>query len=63
MPLIDVVVFLIIVGLCLWLINTFIPMAESIKAILNVVVAIAACVWVLKAFGLWNQLLSYRITH
>lgn len=63
MPLIDVVVFLIIVGLCLWLINTFIPMAESIKAILNVVVAIAACVWVLKAFGLWNQLVNYRITH
>jgi hypothetical protein len=62
MPLIYVVLVLIIVGMALWLINTYIPMAGSIKTILNVVVVIAVAVWVLKAFGLWSQVTSYTIS-
>jgi len=61
MPLIYIVLVLIVVGMALWLINAYIPMAGSIKAILNVVVVIAVCVWVLQATGLWNQVLNYRI--
>ena len=45
-------------GVFLWLINTYIPMANSIKAILNVVVVVAACVWVLEAAGLWRPLVQ-----
>jgi predicted membrane protein len=62
MPLINIVVALIIVGVALWLINRFIPMASSIKTILNVVVVVAVGVWVLKAVGLWGQVTSYRIS-
>lgn len=61
MPLIYIILVLIIVGMALWLINAYIPMAGSIKAILNVVVVIAVCVWVLKAAGLWTDVLNYRI--
>ena len=61
MPLIYIVLVLIVVGMALWLINAYIPMAGSIKTILNVVVVIAVSVWVLKAAGLWNQVLNYRI--
>jgi hypothetical protein len=61
MPLVYIVLVLIVVGMALWLINSYIPMAGSIKAILNVVVVIAVCVWVLQATGLWPQVLSYRI--
>jgi predicted membrane protein len=61
MPLIYIVLVLIVVGMALWLINTYIPMARSIKSILNVVVVIAVCVWVLKALGLWTQVLNYRV--
>jgi predicted membrane protein len=61
MPLIYIVLVLIVVGMALWLINAYIPMAGSIKAILNVVVVIAVCVWVLQAVGLWNQVLNYRL--
>ena len=61
MPLLNVVVALIVVGVGLWLINRFIPMASSIKTILNVVVVIAVCVWVLQAVGLWGQVSSFRI--
>ena len=63
MPLINIVVALIVVGVALWLINTFIPMASGIKAILNVVVVVATSVWVLQAFGLWGRVTSYRLTH
>jgi hypothetical protein len=61
MPLIYIVLVLIVVGMALWLINAYIPMASSIKTILNAIVVIAVCVWVLKAAGLWTQLLNYRI--
>jgi hypothetical protein len=62
MPLINIVVVLIVVGVALWLINSFIPMAGSIKSILNVVVVIAVGVWVLKAVGMWDRVTSYRFT-
>ena len=61
MPLINIVVALVVVGVALWLINNFIPMASSIKSILNVVVVVAVVVWLLQAFGLWAQVTSYRV--
>jgi hypothetical protein len=61
MPLIYIVFVLIIVGMGLWLINNFVPMAGSIKSILNVIVVVAVCVWVLKSVGLWSELVNYRV--
>jgi hypothetical protein len=62
MPLINLVIALIIVGMGLWLINRFIPMASSIKTILNVVVVVAVGVWVLQATGLWGPISSFRLS-
>jgi hypothetical protein len=61
----DVVLGLIVVGMLLWLVNAYIPMAGGIKGLLNIVVMIACCVWVLKAFGLWDQLVRFSrdLTH
>jgi hypothetical protein len=61
MPLIDLIVPLIVVGVVLWLINRYIPMANSIKTILNVVVVVIVAVWVLQAVGLWSQLSTFRL--
>jgi len=63
MPLLNIAIALIVVGVALWLINNYIPMASSIKTILNVVVLVAVGVWVLKVFGLWGQVTNYRLTH
>jgi hypothetical protein len=52
---VDVVLGLIVVGMLLWLVNAYVPMAGSIKGLLNLVVLIACCIWVLQAFGLWGQ--------
>jgi predicted membrane protein len=62
MPLLNIVLTLIVVGVALWLVNRYIPMASSIKTILNVVVVVAVCVWVLQAVGLWGSISNYRIT-
>jgi hypothetical protein len=62
MPLINIAIALIVVGVALWLINNYIPMASSIKTILNVVVVVAVGIWVLKVFGLWGQVTNYRLT-
>jgi len=51
MSLITVVLTLIVVGVLLWLINTYIPMAASIKSILNFVVVVAVVLWLLYGFG------------
>ena len=60
MPLINIVIALIVIGVGLWLINSFIPMASSIKTILNVVV-VSVGVWVLQAVGMWGRVTSYRL--
>jgi len=55
MPLAQVLLTLIVVGVILWVINRFIPMASSIKSILNAVVVIAVLVWLLNVFGLLSS--------
>jgi predicted membrane protein len=62
MPLVNIVIALIVVGMVLYLINRFIPMASSIKTILNVVIVVAVSVWVLQATGLWGPISNYRLT-
>jgi hypothetical protein len=61
MPLVNLVLTLIVVGVALWLINRFIPMASSIKTILNIVVVVAVGVWVLKVVGLWGTVTNFRV--
>ena len=61
MPLIHVVVVLIVVGVLLWLVNSYIPMAGSIKTILNAVVVIAVVIWLLTVFGLIGEISNIRV--
>jgi hypothetical protein len=61
MPLVNVVLTLIVIGVLLWLINTYIPMQASIKGLLNAVVVIAVVVWMLKIFGLWHFIANFKL--
>jgi len=56
MPLLQILMVLIVVGVLLWLVNNFIPMAGSIKSILNAVVVIVTVLWLLNIFGLFHSL-------
>ena len=61
MPLIQILLALIVVGVLLWLVNRFIPMEGSIKSILNAVVVIGVVLWLLNIFGLFHSLARIRI--
>ena len=61
MALIQVIIVLIVVVVLLWLINSCIPMAPSIKSILNAVVLMVVAVWLLKIFGLWSYITHVHV--
>ena len=61
MSLITICVVLIVVGVVLWLINTYIPMDSKIKGILNLVVVVFVILWLLQAFGFIGALRGVRV--
>ncbi len=61
MSIINLVIVLIVVGVLLWAVNTYIPMDRKIKSILNVVVVIAVVLWLLQAFGMLGAMDSIRV--
>ena len=61
MPLLTVLLVLIVVGVLLWLVNTYVPMDAKIKNIFNIVVVICVVIWLLKAFGLLNNLININV--
>ena len=61
MPLINLVISLIVVGVLLWAVNNYIPMDSKIKSILNAVVVVGVVLWLLSAFGVLGPISSYRI--
>ena len=62
MSLITIVVTLIVVGVLLWLVNTYIPMDGKIKKILNIVVMVVVVLWLLNVFGVWGHVKDVRVT-
>jgi hypothetical protein len=60
MSLITIVITLIVVGVLLWLVNTYIPMDGKIKKILNIVVVVVVVLWLLNVFGVWGHLRDVR---
>lgn len=61
MSLIGLIIVLVIVGVVLWLINSYIPMDPKIKTILNVVVVIVVCLWLIQAVFGFGALESLRV--
>jgi hypothetical protein len=61
MPLLNVLLVLVVAGVILWLVNTYIPMDAKIKGLLNIVVVIAVVLWLLRVFGILNSLSGIRI--
>lgn len=61
MSLISLALTLIVIGVLLWLVNTYIPMDGKIKSILNIVVVICVVIWLLYAFGIINHSGDIRV--
>ena len=61
MDLVSLVITLIVVGVLLWLVNTYIPMDAKIKNILNIVVVIAVVLWLLRVFGVLGDVRTIHV--
>lgn len=61
MPLLQIIIILIVVGVLLWLANSYIPMDGKIKKIMNVVVVIAVVLWLLGVFGIFSGFSAIRV--
>ena len=61
MSLLGLVLTLVVVGVLLWLLNTYVPMDHKIKSIVNIVVVIVVVLWVLQAVGLLGSLQNIRL--
>lgn len=61
MPLLTILLVLIVVGVVLWLVNTYLPMDAKIKTILNWVAVIVVIIWLLKVFGAISYLSSAHL--
>ena len=61
MPLLNIIVTVVVIGVGLWAINRYIPMASPVKTILNVVVVAVLCLWLLQTFGIIENLKSIRV--
>lgn len=62
MTLIQLVIILIVIGVALWAINTYIPMQAGIKKILNIVVIVVVILFILNVFGVLNTGLGLQIS-
>ena len=60
MSLITIVITLIVAGVLLWLVNTYIPMDGKIKKILNIVVVVVVVLWLLSVFGVLDHIRNIR---
>ena len=61
MPLLQLVILLIVIGVLLWLVNTYIPMDPTIKRIINIVVVVVVVLWLLSILGLFDNLGAVQV--
>jgi hypothetical protein len=61
MSLLSLIIALVVVGVLLWLINTYVPMDPKVKTILNIAVIVILVIWLLYAFGVMDDLRSVRV--
>jgi hypothetical protein len=61
MSILTILVVIVVVGILLWAVNSFLPMDGKVKSILNAVVVILLVLWLLQAFGLIDALRGARV--
>jgi hypothetical protein len=61
MPILTIILVIVLVGVLLWALNSFVPMDSKIKSILNIVVVLVLILWLLQAFGVLHGLANIRV--
>lgn len=53
-----VIIILVLVGILMWAINTYVPLTAGWKRLINIVAAILVALWLCAIFGIWDYLSS-----
>jgi cation transporter-like permease len=61
MPLINLIIVLVVIGVILWLVNNYIPIDGKIKMVLNVVVLLVVLLWILSVFGILGSIDTIKV--
>lgn len=61
MPILPIILTIVIVGILMWAVNAYIPMAPKIKQLLNIVVVILLILWLLRLFGVWDYMAGVTV--
>jgi hypothetical protein len=61
MPILTIILVIVLVGVLLWALNSFVPMDPKVRSILNIVVVLLLIIWLLQAFGLLHGLANIRV--
>jgi hypothetical protein len=61
MPILTVILVIVVVGVLLWALNSFVPMDSKVRSILNIVVVLLLIIWLLQAFGLISHFGNVRV--
>jgi hypothetical protein len=61
MPILNILLVIIVAGVILWLVNSYIPMQRTLKNILNIVVVILVVIWLLNVFGVLGDVRNLRV--
>ena len=61
MDILTILIVILLTGICLWAVNSFVPLDLKVKTILNVVVILVLCIWLLRAFGVLAYLRGVHI--
>jgi low temperature requirement protein LtrA len=61
MSIISVVIVLCVVGVLLWLVRTYVPLAAPFPSIITAVVVIAVVLWLLSAVGVLGSISGARL--
>lgn len=60
MDIIPIIVTLVIIGVLIYCLNTFLPMDGKYKQLINIIAIVATCLWLLNVFGIFNFHYHYR---
>jgi hypothetical protein len=47
----EVLIVLVVVGLCLWLVEQYVPLSPPIRTVIRVVVVLFLVIWLVRIFG------------
>lgn len=61
MSLLTIIIVIVVIGLIMWAINTYIPMQPGVKKILNIAVIVILIIWILKALNVFSYMSNIRV--